>query len=422
MPRSILLVSYFYAPNAGAGAHRPTSMAKYLRRMGHRVTVLTTAAWGSLPDDSTEGIVRAYDLQLARARLAGRTRMEADFAAGIYSDRPHPLSYVIPPEPSVVAWAPFALARGARLQRHAPFDCVLTTSPIESVHVVGYALQRLGVPWVADIRDGWVFESLRPEWPLRLQRRLDEWLEATTLGAADAVVAVHRALVDDLRTRHGIQAVHISNGWDPDLLPAAEPYLDAMRRLLDPERVSLVHTGRLAAADRDPRPLLTALRELATEEPDSAARLELVIAGPTTEAELALLDADLAPARVLLAGSVSRPEAIALQRSADALLLLTAGTRTFEAPGKLFEYLAAGKPIVALAEGNEAARILAEVGAGIACSPRDVGAIKAALLELLTDGIEKGDPAAVERYTYPRLAEFMEAVVQQACSGAPGGR
>src|SRR5919106_4330608 len=75
MSRSILLVAYFYPPCNDAGAHRPAAMVKYLRRLGHRVTVLTTSAYGG--DDDDNDVVRTADLQLARARLRGKDRVQA---------------------------------------------------------------------------------------------------------------------------------------------------------------------------------------------------------------------------------------------------------------------------------------------------------------------------------------------------------
>ena len=106
MSRSILFVAYFYPPCTDAGAHRPAAMVKYLRRAGHRVTVLTTAAYGRSPDDATgpdDGVVRTADLQLTRARLHGKDRVQAMYEADTYSGRPHPLSRVLVPEPLVLA-------------------------------------------------------------------------------------------------------------------------------------------------------------------------------------------------------------------------------------------------------------------------------------------------------------------------------
>ena len=189
----ILFVSYFYPPCTDTGAHRPSSMVKYLRRAGHDVTVLTTSAYGRLEGAAEAGIERTADAQLWRAELRGAKSVGSMYDADTYSGKPHPLSKVIVPEPLALAWAPFAIGRAKALHREQPFDCVITTSPPESAHYVGRALQRKGAAWVADVRDAWTFEPLRPEFPTALQHRLDERLERHTLGAADVVVCVVEA-------------------------------------------------------------------------------------------------------------------------------------------------------------------------------------------------------------------------------------
>ena len=165
-PHSLLLVSYFYPPTRDTGAQRPAAMAKWLARSGWDVTVLTTTAFGaaSPADASVDGVrvIRARDLQTVRARLAGHSKVDSLFDSDSYSGKPHPLSKVIVPEPLAVAWAPFARRAALAAHRERPFDCVLTTSPPESAHTIGHALHRKGVPWVADVRDAWTFEPLRP--------------------------------------------------------------------------------------------------------------------------------------------------------------------------------------------------------------------------------------------------------------------
>ena len=70
--RRILLVTYFYPPCTDTGAHRPTSMVKYLRRAGHQVTVLTTSAYGSLPDDLEQNVIRTSDAAALAGEAPGR--------------------------------------------------------------------------------------------------------------------------------------------------------------------------------------------------------------------------------------------------------------------------------------------------------------------------------------------------------------
>jgi len=411
MSRSILFVAYFYPPCTDAGAHRPAAMVKYLRRLGHRVTVLTTSAYGRLPDDEG-GVARTADLQLLRARLRGKERVQAMYEADTYSGRPHPLSRVLVPEPLVLAWVPFALPRALRLHRAQRFDAVITTSPPESAHLIGRALARRGAAWIADVRDAWTFEPLRPAFPTGAQRRLDARLERRLLGAADVVTCVSRPAADDLRSRVGANVELVPNGWDPELAPP--PDKGEVARLLDPERVSLVYTGRFGSYGRDPRPLIDALRQLTASEPELAARLELVLAGPYTEAELELVHTEVAPARISVLGSLPRPRALALQRAADALLLLASPRRSQLANLKLFEYLAAARPILALAGGTEAGRIVAEAGAGEVVRSDDVTAIAEALRRLVAGETEAPDPERLREYTYPSLAERMGDAVERA--------
>jgi glycosyltransferase involved in cell wall biosynthesis len=416
---NLLLVVYFYPPCRDTGAHRPAAMAKWLRRLGHRVTVVTTSAYGTGEGPAEEDVVRTIDLQRLRARLHGHDRVDALFDSDTYSGQPHPLSKVLVPEPLVAVWAPFARSRALRLNRREGFDCVITSSPPESVHAVGKALARRGVPWVADLRDAWTFEPLRPSFPTALQRRLDERLERRWLRSADAIVCVSRPVADDLRERLGIEPWLVPNGWDPDLVePDAGGHAAS---ILDPERISLVYTGRFGSYGRDPGPLVQALGELARADPPVASRLELVVAGPLTEAEAELMQTDVSPARLLVAGSLSRKEALALQRAADALLLLASPQRTQLLNFKLFEYLATDRPILALAAGTEAGRVVEETG-GAAVAADDVAAIVGALRRLAAGELEAPEPAARGAYSYPSVAERMAEVAQGAVASARARR
>jgi len=410
-PRRILFVSYFYPPCTDTGAHRPTSMIKYLRRAGHDVTVLTTSAYGTLDGEAERGIERTADAQLWRAKMRGADSVGSMYDADTYSGTPHPLSKVIVPEPLALAWAPFAIRRAKALHRHRPFDCVITTSPPESAHFAGRALQRRGAAWVADVRDAWTFEPLRPGFPTGLQRRLDERLERRTLGAADVVVCVSEPAAEDLRRREISDPVLVRNGADPELLDATEE--GSVADLLDPDRVSLVYTGRFGSTGRDPRALVEGLARLAQEHPDDAARLELVIAGPLRNDEAKLFSANVSPARISVAGSLDRDRALALQRAADALLLVAHPVRSQLANFKLYEYVNAGPPILALAAGTEAGNVAGSFG-GTVVAAGDAAAIAQALASAARGELPPSDPAARAEHAFPAVAERMEAAMELA--------
>jgi len=142
--------------------------------------------------------------------------------------------------------------------------------------------------------------------------------------------------------------------------------------------------------------------------------VRLVHAGRLTTKEAAMIASSGVADLVEHLGTLDRGAALALQRSADALVLLTSRNKS-EATSKIFEYLAAGRPIVALAEDNEAARIVGETHTGVAVPPDDVEAIVEALHRVASGELARAySPRGVERFTYPGPAEAMQACLEHA--------
>ena len=196
---------------------------------------------------------------------------------------------------------------------------MITTSPPESVHAVGLALRRRGVPWVADVRDAWTFESLRPALPDRGPAPARRAARAPLARRAPTRSSASPSRPPTTSRRRGIATpLLVPNGWDPEPAPApAEP-----TGLLDPDR-------RLARLHRPlrqlrPRPAARWSRRWPSSRAptaDAAARLELVVAGPLTDDEAALFATDVSPARIVVAGSLdarARPRAAARGRRAAA--------------------------------------------------------------------------------------------------------
>jgi glycosyltransferase involved in cell wall biosynthesis len=276
---------------------------------------------------------------------------------------------------------------------------------------VGLALKRRELRWIADFRDGWRFEPHGAEWPAGFQRRVDAALERRVLRRADAAVAVTEPIAEDLRRRFGARVEVITNGFDPE-----DPIADDTSAWLDPTRVSLVHTGRIAAARSSLEPLLAAMRLLRTEHPASAEGLELVLAGPLSVDEQRLVEAPDLRSSVRALGQLPRPAVLALQRAADWLLVITEGERRKSvATGKLFEYLAAGRPVLVLGEGTEAARIAEEVGGAVAVSAGDPRAIAGCLNHLHASAAGPAAPGSVEQYSYPVLAARLGELIESVC-------
>jgi glycosyltransferase involved in cell wall biosynthesis len=410
---SLLIVTHFYPPSGMVAARRPAGLAKYLRRLGYRVTVLTSCAWVDVPpgEDREAGVVRTGDLMASRlnwrrANMRAWTRGDADYMSGASR-----LARVVVPDTALLTWLPYMLPSARRLARRERFDCMITTSGPESVHLAGFALARR-MAWIADLRDGWGFETLHC-WPTSAQARLDEALERRVANRADLMTAVSGPMAADLRARLGADAHAVTNGFDPEEVPPRT----GSHKLLEPDRRSLVHTGRMASSQRSPAPLLEAFRRLRSRGSPTAERLQLVFAGPLTPDERRLLESpDLAGA-VRHVGNLERAETLRLQREADGLLLLTAGTRRGEATGKVFEYLGAERPVLVLGDRSEAARIVNEASAGVSAPADDPDAIAAAL-ERLPEGAAgaggSGPPEAPRKYSYPEIARRFAELVELA--------
>jgi glycosyltransferase involved in cell wall biosynthesis len=242
---------------------------------------------------------------------------------------------------------------------------------------------------------------------------------------ADVAIGVTPPIAEDLRHRLGARAETITNGFDPDL-PVAPAESGAT--LLDPGRHSVVHTGTVGYAGRGRsfEPLVEALRRLRAAAPEVAGRLELVFAGPAARRERDLLERPDLGAKVKLVGSLPHPEALALQRAADSLLVVAGERHRSVATGKLYEYLAARRPILVLGAGSAAARIVADARAGLAVDADDPDAIAGALRRLASprpgEEVAAADAAALERYGYPALAARYADVVERAIASAASSR
>jgi glycosyltransferase involved in cell wall biosynthesis len=408
-------VTQLTPPSPLVGAHRPGALAKYLARRGHRVTVLTSMASGSGGVPGAARVVRTRDLLSSRLNWR-RSHLEVlqGERQATYGEA-SPIAQIVVPDLSLVGWIPFVLARALGLARRERFDCVITTSPPPSTHLIGRALQLAGTPWIADLRDGWTFDAPRPPWPTGIQDAVDAALERATLARADSVVAVTEPIAADLERRLGRAVATITNGFDPDERPSDSA------PAVDPGRHSLVHTGRLNVVGRSPQAFVDGLHEYLRRRPDGARHLEVVLAGPVSADQERLLSDPRLDGLVRSLGSLERPAALALQRQADTLLVLAEGNQLRPArsiaTGKLFEYLGAGRPVLVLGVESEAARIVAGVGAGTAVRGDDPGEIASALERLADHGLP-APTGAVDAYSWDALADRFEPTIEAAIASS----
>jgi glycosyltransferase involved in cell wall biosynthesis len=420
--RSILLVAHVTPPTIMSAARRAAGLTKYLARLGHRVTVLTSVMWGSGGVPEAARTIRTRDLLATRLnwRRSNVAALKGE-AAGPAAMAPSAVAAWAVPDLQLAGWITFALPIALRLQRSERFDCVITTSPPHSSHLIGLALQLRGMPWVADFRDGWTFESQRPPWALPSLDVLNRNLEHLVVSRADVVCAVTDPIANDLGARFGRSVSTVTNGFDPETLATRA---EGVHKLLSPQRRSLVHTGNLAYGGRSLEPLLSALTRLRAASPAAMAKLEVIFIGPIAAAERDEVQRAGLGDCVRLTGPVPHETALAVQRAADGLLVVTGPRQSGVATGKIYEYLTAERPILVIGDDTAAAGIAESAAAGIAVARDDPDALAAAL-RLFTespDELPRPRPAAFARYAYPALAAQMAEQVERAIAtrGRPG--
>ncbi len=266
------------------------------------------------------------------------------------------------------AWAEADRLCGERLAEGEPCVAIGTYSPVDALIAAAALASRRRIACLQDFRDGLVFESLGRGGRLRdFARRA---IERRVVAPAALITSVSRPLVEDFRRRYPDKAtVNLPNGFDPDdfaRLPADTGSAGRAAAILAqqvPAGAQLIgHFGRIGASDSSASNSLDCFVDLLNGAPELAAGRHVMFVGELTEAERASLRR--ARFSVGMLGPVERALALQLMRRCDKLLLLT-GTRTSCATGKLFEYLAAGAPVVCVSGvPNEATAILDETGAG----------------------------------------------------------
>ena len=369
----------YFPPGGGGGVQRPLKFATHLPAHGIETHVLA-------PDDpkwihSDPGLAPPTHAWIHRARYIGpRARKLADDLHGTQglarlTRQARSLSRRVLVPDENVSWNLTAIPAAIRIVRAEGIDVVLTTSPPNSVHLIGAAVQRAtGVRWVADLRDSIAAHPHRrvESAAVRAKEKVSDSVARLVARKADAIVAASGAIADEAKALDPRgEITTILNGADFDDFAGLE-YLRS-------DRFRITHTGSFFGK-RDPRPFLTALAASGLDD------VQARFVGDFRAADREWADALDLGDRLQLIPYVPRGESLALQRGSDALLLLipeAAGRGKGVLAGKVFEYLAAERPILAaVPPDGEAAALIRETGAGVVAAPDDVGALTAALADL----------------------------------------
>lgn len=377
-----LLIAFHFPPMQGSsGLQRTLGFARHLPACAWTPIVLS-ARPGAYPsvDESQAGllpkgltVVRAFCLDTAR-HLAFRGRYPGFLAV---PDR-------------WISWVPAAVVVGLRAVRRYRPDVIWSTYPLASSHIVGRILSGLtNIPWIADFRDPMVEQNPRTgAWAPP-----DPKVRATRLKIEKACVEKAAALVfctdwarDICTSRHAASdnfRFHvISNGYEESSFQAAEKALQGRPKTADASMITLLHSGTIyPTADRDPRPFFDAVAALKQENGISGSTLRVILraTGHDDQFRSLLTERDISDI-VRLEPPLPYVEALAEMLSVDGLILFQGYTSNPAIPAKLYEYLRARKPILALVdESGSTVQLLRELATGTSAPIENVAAIRTTL-------------------------------------------
>lgn len=391
--KKVLIVTYYWPPSGGAGVQRWLKFAKYLPEFGWEPLILTVdpacAAYPAI-DLSLEKELPA-ETRVYRTRATDWFRIyssdkskvpSAGFATGSDTNWKGKISRFIRgnlfiPDPRR-GWNRFAFEKACELIDKENIAVIVTTSPPHSTQLIGSKLKKKypRIKWIADMRDPWTDIYYYDQfYPTRLSKKIDSSYERSVLAEADRIVTVGYRLKDLLSGKApGVEAKTevIMNGFDES------DFKDITGT--EPERFTITYVGTLS--HKYPvKGFLNALSELNKENFDFVFKTVGKIPDNIREMINLALPSDSA-------GFISyTPHDQAIKHMADSSLLLliipeSADNRTI-ITGKIFEYIASGKPILCLGpEDGEASVLISKLNNGRCFDYADTNNIKKYIREI----------------------------------------
>jgi glycosyltransferase involved in cell wall biosynthesis len=398
----VLVLSYNYPPCVYGFCIRVLNFVRFLPQFGFQPVILSVepeyykdySIENSTPHSGIPSgieVVRTASLEpktkigpgLASDSIARQSRL-AKIRHNILSPLQRLGDKLLIPDIQIL-WAPFAINAGKKLLAPPDIKLIFAVGPPFSVLVIGYLLKRFtGKKLVLDFKDMWVGRD-HHEHKSSLCRLLSKPLEKAIVKAADRVILntdySYRCFVDRY-PEYKAKFLMLPNGYDPqidDIVKDSPAEPEEQRGLF-----KIVHTGTMDT-DRNPEGFIYVVKKLMDEHPEFAARLKVYFSGKVHHTYVNLIKELGLDDIFVFKGYLSYQDNIRLLNSASLLLLIT----TFDAPdaitGKLYEYLALKKPILAITEDGASKDLLLSLNVGKVVHPQDRAGIKHALWTLYQD-------------------------------------
>lgn len=287
-------------------------------------------------------------------------------------------------------------------------DTVITTGPPHSLHLIGMQLKAdLNVRWIADFRDPWTTIGYHSKLKLNAaSRQKHKQLEQKVLQSADQVIVTSQVTANEFNEITTKPVSVITNGYDHEI--SGSPQLDS--------KFSISHIGTLLS-ERNPEELWKVLRDLSKENNTFRSMLQINLIGSVSQEVLFSLESFGLTEFLNLKGYVSHSAAISYQRSSQVLLLVEIDSEATRCiiPGKLFEYLVSGRPILAIGpENSDVETIISETNTGHYFKHSDYRPLKETILkhfEAFRKQDLKSHPVGLQQYHRKALTKKLAELI-----------
>jgi len=431
--KKVLIITYYWPPSGGGGVQRWLKFVKYLRLFNWEPIVFTPSNPEMPSMDLTLSREVPSDVRVLRNRIwepyafykrfTGKNQKEKIQTAFLAEKKNkfHLLedlavwirgNFFIPDARRF--WIKPSVKQLSHLLAHDPVDALVTTGPPHSTHIIGMRLsKKLGIPWLADFRDPWTNIDFYRD--LKLGRRADRLhhlLEKQVLETADAIAVVSPGMKKEFLSIVNRPYEVIPNGFDEEDLQ--------LKSMPEPDKshFTLAHIGSLTKT-RNAENLWKVLKELTENNTEFAKRLELRNVGKIDVYAVESLHKYGLEKYLHRVDYIPHREVIAEQHKASVLLLLVNNTPNAKLilTGKLFEYLASGRPIICIGPPDgDAAKIVRETQCGTVFDFEETESLKKQILSLFQDFVEgkvHTDCKGVEQFERKNLTARMAGILNE---------
>jgi len=425
--KKILVISYHFPPSRAIGGLRAFNFVKYLPSFGWIPRVLTIedryldeADWERVKEVETVRIIKAGKLPTLRdaylcIKKTGYRILKKDFGAQEKSGIPGHSSNGGPSDTETLSqrlkryiislfltlpdtdtgWIIPAVLRAVREIKKEKIDCILTSCPPYSVHLIGILVKMLtGVTWVADFRDPWMTTGTKKIFPTSaLSNKIESWLEGKVIQRADLLLFNTNPLRDAYKEKYPSETankfVHIPNGIDQTIF-------SQLASLKKNETFTLSYTGSLYI-DRSPEPVFKAMSQLLLDGKVSPGEVVIKLVGSCRfvgSYPVSRMARDYGLDSIVeISDPVPYRKALEIIRQSH-LALIFAPNQPFQIPGKVYDYIGTGARILAIAEKSATSDLLHSTNCGKAFHPSDIEGIKDFIFQTMTS-----EPSSEEDYS-----------------------